>query len=150
MLQLLNSPGWLRFIGQRNIRTTEDALAYIKSILDNPNVTYWVIRGKQTNELIGVVTLIQRAYLEFQDIGFALLPRFEGQGYASSALRILQEELEKDRSKEALQAITLADNERSINLLLKLGFSFQKTIDVESERLEVYHKDLRRVTSQLS
>lgn len=36
--ELLNTPEWIKFIGDRNIRTQEDARGYIQQIMDNPNI----------------------------------------------------------------------------------------------------------------
>ncbi len=74
--ELVNTEGWIEFIGDKNIHSKEDSIAYINKILDNPNFTYWVIRLRDTNIPIGVVSFIKRDYLKYYDIGFALLPSF--------------------------------------------------------------------------
>ena len=85
--ELVNSKGWLQFIGDRKVHSPEDAAAYIEKINDNPHVTYWVARLKDTGTAAGVVTLIKREYLEHHDIGFAFLPVFAGKGYAYEAAK---------------------------------------------------------------
>ncbi len=76
MFQLMNTPKWKEFIGDRNIQTVSDASNYIQKILDRPNTDYWVIEQNQGKESIGVVTFMKRDYLDHFDIGFALLPKF--------------------------------------------------------------------------
>jgi len=82
ILELVNTPGWLKFIGNRNINTAEEASAYIERINNNKNIRYWVVRLVQDETAIGIVTLIKRDHLKYPDIGFAFLPQFGSKGYA--------------------------------------------------------------------
>src|ERR1043165_6126041 len=82
ILELLNTEGWLRFIGNRNVTSKTEARAYIQKILDNQNISYWVVKRKEQQDATGIITYIQRNYLEHPDIGFAFLPRFCKKGYA--------------------------------------------------------------------
>jgi [ribosomal protein S5]-alanine N-acetyltransferase len=144
MLELVNTDGWLRFIGDRNVRTEEDAVAYIKKTTDNPNAQGWVVRISVTGVPAGVVTFLQRDYLDHPDIGFAFLPAFGGQGYAEEAALTLLHAIIHETTYEKLMATTLPDNTRSIRLLEKLGLQFERTIEVNNEALQVYARDLRR------
>src|ERR1700741_9948 len=85
ILELVNTNGWLTFIGDRKIYNRNDAITYIKKIKDNSAITYWIIKLKESPISIGVLTLIKRDYLEHSDIGFALLPLYSKQGYAYEA-----------------------------------------------------------------
>ena len=89
--ELMNTTGWLKFIGDRKIDTLQKAEAYItdKFIWSYQNRGYgpYKIVLKKNNVAVGIVTLIKRDYLEFLDIGFAILPRFEGKGYANCYLK---------------------------------------------------------------
>lgn len=74
---LVNSNGWLKYIGDRNIRNNQDAENYIQKILENKNYYYNVFEIKETKEPIGIITFLHRDNHEFPDIGFALLPKYE-------------------------------------------------------------------------
>jgi RimJ/RimL family protein N-acetyltransferase len=133
---LLNTEGWIRFIGNRNIHSEEDALAYIQKILANPNVKYWLVQLKENNTGIGIVTFIQRDYLDHPDIGFAFLPQYAGKGYAYEASKEVLNVLLKSIS--IIYATTVPENSSSIQLLEKLGLKFEKEIEVENEKLFLY------------
>ncbi len=135
---LLNTDGWIRFIGDRNIRSKEDAIAYIKKINDNPSITYFTVKEKETQQPIGLVTLIQRDYLQQPDIGFAFLPAHSGKGYAYEAARKLLDHIMAGDTTRQVHAVTLPHNERSIQLVEKLGLAFDKAIEVNRETLHVY------------
>jgi len=136
MLNLLNCPGFLRFIGDRNVRTLAQAQTYIENMLSNPDVTYWVIRLKHTTEPIGVVTWVKRDYLPAPDLGYALLPEFEGNGYAFEASETWLAHQQK--SAEKVFAICQADNLTSIKLLQKLHFSLDQHFEKDGQAMHQY------------
>ena len=138
IISLLNSPGWLKFIGERNVKTNEDAINYIQKIRNNPNVTYWVVRLKDSSEQAGVITLIKRDYLDHSDIGFALLPEYSGKGIAAEAAKAVLDDLIKSGDHKTIHAITVKENFSSIHLLEKLGLVFEKVIANEGEELLLY------------
>ena len=128
MLELLNTPGWLRFIGDRGVRSMEDAINYITKILRTPDTYYWVVRSKTDKEYMGVISFLKRDYLEFPDIGFAFLPGQTQKGYAYEAAKIVLDYITTELDTDAVLAISLKDNHRSILLLEKLGFVSDKMI----------------------
>jgi len=132
--ELVNTNGWLQFIGERNIHTQSAAEAYIDKIIATANTHYWVVRLKTESTALGILTFIKREYLEFHDFGFAFLPQHSRKGYAFEASVVLLSELMNGREK--IQAVTLKENKRSISLLEKLGFT-QETV-IEKEKLLVY------------
>jgi RimJ/RimL family protein N-acetyltransferase len=146
--ELLNTEGWIRFIGQRNIDSEEAAIAYIQRILGNPDITYHVIRLKGDGIPLGITTLIKRPHLEVPDIGFALLPGHEGMGYSSEAMGAVLKALEGAGTLRKVQAITLPDNARSIRLIERLGLTFRKEITQDAERLLLYEKELAGLSSR--
>lgn len=133
IFKLLNTEGWIRYIGNRNIHSEADALTYIQKINENPNIIYWTVVLKETNSEIGLVTLIKRDYLYFRDIGFAFLPEYSDKGYAYEASKAVLESL-----TETILAITLPENKSSIRLIEKLGLKFEKAFKVEHENLLLY------------
>ncbi len=125
IFKLVNSPGWLEFIGDRNIRTLEDANIYVKKIIDNPHVKYWTVRQKPDAQPLGIITLVKRDYLDYYDIGFAFLPEHTGKGYSFEATVSILDVLTQEVIADKLLAITTEDNSRSVRLLEKLGFRYE-------------------------
>jgi RimJ/RimL family protein N-acetyltransferase len=138
ILELVNTGGWLEFIGDRNVHSQEDAAAYIKKILSQSNISYWVVRDKFKNIPLGIITFIQRDYLEDPDIGFAFLPQYYSKGYAGEATKAILELVFNDQKIFRILAITKAHNYRSITLLLKLGFTKLEEKNVDDELMEIY------------
>jgi RimJ/RimL family protein N-acetyltransferase len=136
--ELVNSKGWLEFIGDRNVHSETDAIAYIQKINDNPDVMYWVARLKDKGAAAGVVTLIKRSYLDHHDIGFAFLPVFAGKGYAFEATKAVLSKIISEGNHSHILASTMAANSSSIKLLEKLGLKFEKEIEVEDQKLLLY------------
>lgn len=142
ILELLNTEGWIKFIGNRNVNSKSDALAYIQKINENPNTHYYIVSHKETLTTVGLVTLIQRDYLKNPDVGFAFLPQYMHQGFAFESASRLIDELTKHALIEKLSAVTFPNNTASIKLLRKLGFNYEKTIENEGMTLNIYNKIL--------
>ncbi len=140
---LLNTDGWKKFIGDRNIQNVEDAVAYIRRIRSNDNVSYWTATVKENMRTAGIVTFIKRDYLEYHDIGFAFLPEFSNKGYAYEATKAVLNKLKADYNILNFLATTIPENIDSIKLLTKLGFSFEREIVVEEKKLCVYGSMLK-------
>lgn len=138
IFELVNTTGWIKFIGDRNVHTNEDAERYIQKILSNPDVSYQVVTLHEEQTAVGIVTLIKRNYLEYHDIGFAFLPAYAGQGYAFEASSAVLADLFKSNQHHTILATTLKENFSSIQLLHKLGFSFSKEITNENDTLQLY------------
>jgi [ribosomal protein S5]-alanine N-acetyltransferase len=134
--ELVNSPGWLKYIGDRNVKTAGDAKVYVKKILDNPAVNYRVVRLKDGLTPIGIITFIKRNYLDHHDIGFAFLPEYAKWGYAIEATQEVLNNIIKI-NKHVL-ATTIRENKNSIQLLEKLGFMFKREIENEKDVLLLY------------
>lgn len=144
IIELLNSPGWLKFIGDRNVRTEEQALAYLEN---GPFNSYrensfglWLVELKQTNQPIGMCGLLKRDYLKHPDIGFAFLPAFMNSGYAYEIAQATLAYANKELKLPQINAIVLSENVRSIRLLEKIGLHFVETLVPPSsdEVLQVY------------
>jgi RimJ/RimL family protein N-acetyltransferase len=140
ILELVNDPSWLRFIGDRGVRTLEDARNYI---VKGPVEMYgrlgfglYLVELKGEGVPIGTCGLIKRDSLKDVDIGFAFLPSFRGKGYAYEAASAVLAYGKKTLGLERIVAIVSPGNERSIRLLEKLGFKFEQRVRL-SERDEV-------------
>ena len=138
IFQLVNTKEWIEFIGSRNVYSEEDAIAYIDKILSSENIFYWVVRKKSENVPVGIITFLKRQYLDHFDIGFAFLPEFMGRGYAYEAAKEILFMVCKNPDSDPVLATTIPDNINSIKLLLKLGFHFEKEIDVDGKKIQVY------------
>ncbi len=137
IIQLLNSKGWIQFIGDRNIKDIKAANNYIQRILLNNNYFYSVFEIKETNTPIGIVTFLYREDKNQPDIGFAMLPQYEKKGYALEAVKSYLDTLKKNQVGK-ITAITKPDNENSISLLKKLGLVFEKSYIENDEMLDMY------------
>lgn len=143
ILQLLNTDSWLHFIGDRNVHSEEQAIMYLQN---GPYLSYKLngyglqaITLIQDGSCIGMAGLLKRNELLYPDIGFALLPAFEGKGFAEEAARIIIQQAKELYALHRLMAITLPENTRSIRLLEKLGFHFHEMqTQAQQETLAVY------------
>ena len=138
IFELLNSAGWIKFIGDRNIKTSEDADKYIQKIITNPDINYRVVTLPDTETAIGLVTFIKRNYLNHPDIGFAFLTAYNKQGYAFEATKEVLNDLLSSGEHTTILATTIPENSSSIQLLKKLGFHFSKEITNDGEVLQVF------------
>lgn len=132
IIELLNSSGWLQYIGDKNVKTEEQAVNYLnngplKSYVQHGYGLYLVER-KDNSAAIGMCGIIKRDTLENPDIGYAFLPDFNGKGYALEIAKATCTYARHTLAISKLSAITLASNARSISLLEKLGFIFSKTM----------------------
>ncbi|TWF33829.1 RimJ/RimL family protein N-acetyltransferase [Chitinophaga polysaccharea] len=145
ILELLNTPSWLQYIGDRQIRTLADAQRYIMNNLlrlyAEQGYGAWVVVLKETNAPIGICGLFKRKYLDQPDLGFAFLPEAEGKGYAYEAAAATLEYTRNELALPYLFAITQQDNHRSVRLLTRSGFTLQGTIlpPGEAEELMLFN-----------
>lgn len=132
ILDLLNQPSFIKFIGDRNVRTIEQARDYIESRFAESYQQFgfgmWAVELKETNAPVGICGFVKRDTLPDADIGFAFLPQFEKKGYAyESAAATIEYGIDALNLKRVL-AITSKDNESSGRLLEKLDFKFESLI----------------------
>lgn len=129
---LMNSPGWLQFIGDRGIRTLDDAINYIhnrpmKSYRDN-GFGLCLVQEKETGEKMGLCGFLKRETFNDIDLGFAFLPEFTGKGFALETATEMLNFARNELKLFKVLAITNNKNSKSIQLLQKMGFSFEKMI----------------------
>lgn len=138
---LLNSPTWLKFIGDRNISDIEKAKAYIKDYYlegykKNGYGSYKIIL-KEVEKPIGMCGFYKRDYLDSVDIGYAILPQFEGKGFTSEAALMLLKYGQTQLNLNPIYAITSQKNLKSQHLLNKIGLIKKGTLKIEAETKEV-------------
>lgn len=144
IFKLLNDPSWIENIGDRGIRTLEDAEAYI---INSPNAMFQqygfsllLVETKDPIEPIGLCGLIKRDSLEDVDLGYAFLPEFWGKGYAYEAAAATMDYSQEVHNLSRIVAITLPENKPSVKLMTKLGFQFEETLVLagDDEELALY------------
>ena len=138
ILELLNSEGWIKYIGDRKIRTLEEAKSYIIDIINKTSVQYNVIEKLNASIPIGILSFIKRDYLNFPDFGFALLPKYYQNGFAKEASIGYLKDLFNKQPKLNIAAICKSNNEPSIKLLEKIGFNYKYDAEIEGDQLRVY------------
>lgn len=145
ILELLNDPAWLRFIGNKNVRTLDDARDYISKTLvgmyERLGFGLYLTERRGDGAPLGLCGLIKRDSLPDVDIGFAFLPQFRGEGYAYEAASAVLEHGRNAFNLKRVVAITTLDNEGSARLLEKLGFKFERTIKQSDEVLRLFATD---------
>ncbi|MEP7347533.1 MAG: GNAT family N-acetyltransferase [Gemmatimonadaceae bacterium] len=140
ILGLLNEPSFLHYIGDKGVRTLDDARAYIENV---PLTSYarfgfgLYLTTLKDGTPIGICGLVKRDALTDVDVGFAFLPAYWGHGYAlESALAVL-EHGKRDHGLTRIVAIANADNESSIRLLERLGLTFERAVRLTEGSSEV-------------
>lgn len=132
ILRLVNEPSWLRYIGDKGVRTLEDAAEYIRNgpadMYQRLGFGLWLVSIRSSGEPIGMCGLLQRDSLDDVDIGFALMPEFWRRGYAYEATRSTVQFARDQLRLPRLAAITSQDNTASRGLLEKLGFRLQRRV----------------------
>ncbi|MGU3368862.1 GNAT family N-acetyltransferase [Bacillus mycoides] len=142
ILELVNDPAWIQFIGDKRIKNLEDATKYI---LNGPVDMYnkmgfglYLVERKEDLTPLGMCGLIKRDSLEDVDIGFAFLEKFRSKGYGyESASAVIEYGVQKLGMKRIV-AITSIDNVASGTLLEKVGLRFEKIISDSGEDLKLF------------
>ena len=137
ILRLLNEPSFVRYIGDRDVRTVDDARAYIEK---GPSASYarfgfglWLAQLRNDGTPIGMCGLLKRDTLDDVDIGFAYLPAFRGQGYAHEAAAAVMVHGRLALGIPRIVAIVSPENVASIRLLEKIGLAFDRRIDLSGD-----------------
>lgn len=141
VLRLVNDPDWLRYIGDRGVRTAADAEHYIET---GPVAMYarhgfglFAVERRAAPGAIGICGLLRRDILPDVDIGFAFLPEFRGAGYAVESAAAVLAWARTVVGVPRVVAITAPGNRRSRALLAKIGLAFEKTIRLPGEAEDV-------------
>ena len=142
ILELLNTPKWLKYIGERNVKTIEAAKDYIVQKMKPQLIkigygNYTLIR-KSDHAKVGTCGLYDRDGLEGLDIGFAFLPEFEKKGYAFEAADKLKNVAFNEFGITRISAITAKDNFASQKLLEKLGLVLLGTTTIPNDDEELF------------
>ncbi|MDD9269011.1 GNAT family N-acetyltransferase [Paenibacillus sp. GCM10023248] len=148
ILELLNDPSWIRNIGDRGVRTLEDARTHIIDVPMNAYAAlgfgFYLTELKDGGIPLGICGLAKRDFMEEVDIGFAFLPRYWGKGYAYEAASAVMGYAKEVIGLKRLAAITALDNRPSAKLLEKLGLKDEGTIPYAGteEQVRLFAVDL--------
>jgi len=140
VLALLNDPSFVQFIGDKGVRTLDDAREYIRSGGRDAYAsrTLYLAARKEDGAPIGMCSLVKRDGLDDVDLGFAILSEFRGRGYATEAAAWTLAYARDVHRLQRLVAVTTPDNDLSARVLEKLGFRFVRMI-----RLPAGDRELR-------
>lgn len=141
LIELLNDPSFIQNIGDRRVRTVQDAQAYVQN---GPAASYAkngfgldLVILKGTGESIGMCGLIKRPTLDDVDIGYAFLPRHWSKGYAVEAASAVKQYAKDVIGLKRLVAIVDPLNLGSIRVLEKIGFTFEKMVKLSADDIEL-------------
>jgi RimJ/RimL family protein N-acetyltransferase len=141
MLDLLNQPSFIRFIGDRGVKTLEDASTYIQerafAAYEKNGFGPFAVELKTDGRVIGIVSLLDRDELDHVDVGFAFLPDSWRQGFATEATSAVMDFAFQDLGLEKIIAITQPDNIASIKTLDKMGLSFAGITRLGNEDIDL-------------
>jgi RimJ/RimL family protein N-acetyltransferase len=144
ILRLLNEPSFIQNIGDRGVRSIDDAQKYL---LDGPIASYevngfglYLVERRDTGTPVGICGLLKRPQLEDVDIGFSLVPEFWSQGYAFEAAEAIMQFARTSLGLQRIVAITSLHNDRSGRLLARLGFTFERNVRMapDGEELKLF------------
>src|SRR6266478_4186157 len=141
ILRLLNEPSFIQNIGDRGVRTVDDARGYI---VKGPITSYekfgfglWMVETRSPIAQIGICGLLKRDVLDDVDIGYALLPEFCSQGYALESASAVMTYAWEQLGLQRVVAVTNPNNESSIRLLEKMGFQYERMIRLSEDAPEI-------------
>jgi RimJ/RimL family protein N-acetyltransferase len=129
IFELVNDPDWLRYIGDKGVKTLDDARNYIRTgpmeMYERFGFGLLMVESKESGTPIGICGLLKRDTLDDVDIGFAFLPAFRAQGYAREAAAATLAYAKDVLNLGRVIAITAPDNHDSARLLEKIGLRFE-------------------------
>ncbi len=142
VVRLLNEESFIRYIADKQVRTTDDAVNYLRngpiSSYNNYGFGLNLVLLKGADMPIGMCGLLKRDELDYPDLGYAFLPEFWGKGYArEAAVSVLREEMAR-YSLDVVQAVTLPDNLSSNELLKKVGFTLKGSMALYGSQNNLY------------
>lgn len=141
ILTLVNDPEWLRFIGDKKVRSIDDAVAYITNgpldMYGRLGFGLFLTELRDSSTPIGLCGLIKRDGLDDVDIGFAFLEAYRGRGYAFEAAQSVMQFAARALKLARVVAITTLDNERSGKLLERIGLVFERMVVLPNSATEL-------------
>ena len=141
ILDLLNQPSFIHFIGDRGVRTLDDARSYIlKRLIDSYErfgFGLYLTLLKDNKAPIGICGLVKREMLKDVDVGFAFLPQYWSKGYAFESASAVLAYGRNTLGLKRIAGITTPDNHGSIRVLEKIGLKFEKMVKLSEDDIEL-------------
>jgi RimJ/RimL family protein N-acetyltransferase len=141
ILELVNDPDWLKYIGDKGVRTLDDARNYLVNgpidMVRRLGFGSFLVEMKETGESMGTCGLIKRDGLADVDIGFAFLPAYRTKGYAFEAASAVLSYGRDAFGMKRVVAIATPDNASSARLLEKLGFRLERMVRLPNDSVEL-------------
>jgi RimJ/RimL family protein N-acetyltransferase len=141
ILNLLNQPSFIQYIGDRGLKNLSDARLYIESKFVESYRRFgfglYLVELKEDNSPLGICGLVKRDQLPDADIGFAFLPEHWSRGYAFESARAVLDHARDVLGLKRILAITTRDNESSAKVLAKLGLKYERLIKLSDDADEV-------------
>ena len=150
MLELMNTPGWIEFIGDRNVKDRTAASNYILTRIIPSYHTYgfglYLVLLKDSSKPVGICGLVKREGLMHPDLGYAILPEHENKGYTSEACKTILEYVGKNLTIPTIYSITTHKNIAAKRVLEKQGLTFLQTVQLPQNQNEflLYTKVLHK------
>jgi len=148
ILNLLNQPSWLEFIGDKKVYNLNDAKKYIElapmTMYEQFGFGLFLVCSKGNSMPLGLCGLMKRDNLEDADLGYAFLPEFWQQGYATEAVESVLDYAKNTHNLTRVLALSKSSNAASIKLLNKVGFLFDRDLKLleDEENLQIYQIQL--------
>lgn len=141
ILGLLNQPSFIQFIGDRGVRTLDDARDYILKRLVYSYQRFgfglYLTLLKESEVPIGICGLVKRETLNDVDVGFAFLPQYWSKGYAFESASAVLAYARDNLGLKRIVGVTTPDNHGSIRVLEKMGLKFEKMVKLSEEDVEL-------------
>lgn len=154
VLRLLNEESFLRFIGDKRVRTVKEARDYLSN---GPIASYhsdgfglFHVAEISSGQSIGICGLLQREGQEYPDIGFAFLPEYCAQGFAFESAQAVLDYGSTVLGIETIVAFVSPENHRSIHVLERLGMSCVGATSMDGSLVTQYAYYLPRSARRLS
>jgi ribosomal-protein-alanine N-acetyltransferase len=148
IFELYNSPTFIKFIGDRNIKTLDDAVNYIKNRflpqMEKLGFGNYLILRKSDDKKIGAIGIFERDGLDVHDIGFSFLEEFQGKGYGYEAAKKLLEIAFSEFGCSKISAITTKENIASQKLIEKIGLKYLKMVKLPDDEVELLYYEIEK------
>ena len=146
IMRLVNEPSWLEFIGDKGVRSLDDARNYLRTgpmdLYARYGFGHYLVERRTDGLAIGMCGLIKRDTLPDVDLGFAFLPEHWGKGYAFEAGAAVLEHGYRQFGLQRIVAITSPHNESSIKLLERMGLRYEGLIDLSrSDAVKLFARE---------
>jgi RimJ/RimL family protein N-acetyltransferase len=145
----LNEPSFIEYIGDKGVRTVEEAKEYLRNGPMDSYERYGyglnMVELNETGEPIGMCGLVRRDNLDDADIGYAFLEQYWSKGYARESAEAVLQHARNSLGLDRIVAIVTPENYSSIKLLEKIGLTFERMIRFsdDDEELEFFVSDTK-------